>query len=164
MRLVVKVGGSLTRDRARLLALLDDIKATGADNDVILVPGGGGLADTVRVLDDRFAISTGTSHEMALLAMESMARMLSQLMGAPLEGRIDELRHARNGVRIVSIMAVAPALDIPKGWHVTSDSIALYVAAAAGAELVVLAKDVDSVYAADPKKGGQTERYTTIAA
>ncbi|MDP7078513.1 MAG: hypothetical protein QF415_01390 [Candidatus Undinarchaeales archaeon] len=164
MRLVVKVGGSLTRDRARLLALLDDIKATGADNDVIIVPGGGGLADTVRALDDRFALSTGTSHKMALLAMESMARMLAQLMDAPLEGGIDELRCERTGVRVVSIMGVAPALDIPEGWHVTSDSIALYVAAAAGAELVVLAKDVDGVYTADPSKGGQAERYATIAA
>lgn len=164
MRLVVKVGGSITGTRARLLALLDDIKATAADNDVIIVPGGGGLADAVRALDDRFALSTGTSHEMALLAMESMARMLAQLMGAPLEGGIDELRRERTGVRVVSVTGVVPALDIPEGWHVTSDSIALYVAAAAGAELVVLAKDVDGVYTADPSKGGRAERYATIAA
>ncbi len=46
-------------------------------------------------------------------------------------------------------------LKIPlleNSWDVTSDSIAIYIAGKLQAEKVILVKDVDGVYSADPKK------------
>lgn len=143
MTIVVKIGGSLTREAAprRLLDHLLD-RLAGRDR-LVLVPGGGALADTVRAVQPLWGLSDGAAHRMALLAMEQMAHAFADL--AP------TLRPARTPAEIAAAARAGVALwfpaamtlgrpDIPEGWAVTSDSLALWLAAEIRAARLVLVK------------------------
>jgi aspartokinase-like uncharacterized kinase len=45
-----------------------------------VVPGGGEFADVVRCLDERFSLTCGVSHRMAILGMDQYGLLLSDLM------------------------------------------------------------------------------------
>ncbi len=75
---VVKVGGSLVADRARLCRLLGDL-ADGAEGPVVIVPGGGALAEAVRATQAALAFPDPLAHRLALDAMAGMARIFAAL-------------------------------------------------------------------------------------
>src|ERR1700738_2303502 len=73
---VVKLGGSHAYSdhlRAWLAAVV-----RGAGH-VVLVPGGGPFADTVRVAQPKMGFDDRAAHHMALLAMEQYGRALTSL-------------------------------------------------------------------------------------
>ena len=131
---VVKVGGAaLGRDLSPL---------AGLGPGVLVVPGGGPFADTVRVVDDRLGIGDDASHWAAILAMDQYAYVLASLVpGARL---VREPSEAGPG----DLAVLAPfdwlhAMDpLPHSWDVTSDSIAAWVAVAVGAARLLLVKPV----------------------
>ena len=67
---VVKLGGSVVRS-AELPAWLDAIAASPLP--IVIVPGGGALADEVRAAQARLGFGDGAAHRMALLAMDQLA-------------------------------------------------------------------------------------------
>jgi aspartokinase-like uncharacterized kinase len=139
---VVKVGGGLARDAAALRALGTGLAACGARHPLLVVPGGGPFADAVRRYDDRFGLRDDTAHWMAILAMDQFGRALADLIpGAELR---DDLRPVRLGaVAILLPYALLRERDpLPASWDVTADSIAAWVAGAAGAGRLVLVKAV----------------------
>jgi aspartokinase-like uncharacterized kinase len=135
---VVKVGGGLARQARALRALCDAIGALGARHRLLVVAGGGALADAVREYDRRLDLPAEAAHWMAILAMDQLGWALSELI--PGAVRRTDLEVA-DGVSVLLPYALLRARDpLPRSWDVTSDSIAAWVASAASAQRLVLVK------------------------
>jgi 5-(aminomethyl)-3-furanmethanol phosphate kinase len=130
--IVVKVGGSLfnhPRLGAGLRAYLDSL----APSEVVLIPGGGVIAEAVRGLDRVHELGKEASHWLAIGAMDLMGNVLRALVP---------------GVRVLDCLAFAREDEarsgaLPHSWDVTSDSIAARASEVLGAERLVLLKSVD---------------------
>ena len=159
---VVKVGGGLAREAGddALRALCEAIADVGARHPLLVVPGGGDFAGAVRDHDRRFGLRAETAHRMAILAMDQFGWALSDLI--PGAARRTDLGSV--GDRGVSILLPAALLaehdPLPASWTVTSDSIAAWVAGAAGAERLVLVKAVAGLYRTWPRAGAPIPRLT----
>jgi aspartokinase-like uncharacterized kinase len=122
----------------------------------VLVPGGGEFADLVRSLDERFSLSCGASHRMAILGMDQLGLLLSDL--TPNSVVVNRVETVENGLVSGKLPIFLPSNlllnedPLENSWDVTSDSITVYVAARLGVRKVVLVTDVDGVYTTDPKR------------
>jgi 5-(aminomethyl)-3-furanmethanol phosphate kinase len=140
---VVKVGGGL--DDSALQAVCTTLGELGERHPLLVVPGGAGFADAVRDADRRFRLRAPTSHRMAILGMEQFGWLLSDLI--PGAERCADLSRVGAGRTTVLLPAALPLDQLPASWHVTSDSIAAWVAHQADAARLVLVKAVDALYA-----------------
>jgi aspartokinase-like uncharacterized kinase len=122
---VVKVGGSLF-DHPGLGPGLRAWRA-GVDGPVLLVPGGGELADVVRKWDRVHSPGDESSHRMAVLAMSFAGLLFGRGLGC----------------EVFDPEAVLNDSTLPRSWAVTSDSISARVAATEKANRLVLLKSVD---------------------
>ncbi|MBC8013976.1 MAG: hypothetical protein H7X74_07860, partial [Methyloceanibacter sp.] len=68
--IVLKLGGSVVRS-PELTPWLDTIAA--APRPIVVVPGGGALADEVRACQSQLGFGDTSAHRMALLAMDQLA-------------------------------------------------------------------------------------------
>jgi 5-(aminomethyl)-3-furanmethanol phosphate kinase len=177
---VVKLGGGLVRQQRReeapgnadrrerdgeagdhaLRALCAGIAEAGARHPLLVVPGGAGFADAVRAHDHRFGLQPRTAHRMAILAMDQFGWALADLIPGAL--RCLDLGPPRAGGVSVLLPAVllAERDPLPASWSVTSDSIAAWVAGAAGAERLVLLKPVAGLFRTWPPQGEPIQRLT----
>jgi aspartokinase-like uncharacterized kinase len=156
---VVKLGGGLGRGAGHdaLRALCATLGELGERHPLLVVPGGALFADAVREADRRFGLPATTSHHMAVLGMEQFGWLLSELI--PGAERSAEARVAAG--RTTVLLPAALSLEgLPASWQVTSDSIAAWVAGQAGAERLVLVKEVDGLFADWPAKGEPLPRLT----
>lgn len=156
MLTVLKVGGGLGDDA--LPALCTALGELGKRHPLLVVPGGAGFADAVRDADRRFALRAPTAHRMAILGMEQFGWLLSDLI--PGAVRYAGLPRVRAGAATVLLPAALPLDALPASWHVTSDSIAAWVADRAGAGRLVLVKAVDGLFADWPPRGGPLAQLT----
>ncbi len=142
MLTVVKVGGGLGDDA--LPSLCAALGVLGRRHRLLVVPGGAGFADAVREADRRFGLQAETAHRMAILGMEQFGWLLSDLI--PGAERCADLTLAGSGRTKVLLPAGLPLDGLPATWHVTSDSIAAWVADRVGAGRLVLVKAVDDLH------------------
>ncbi len=140
MRTVVKIGGSLAKNGQlkHCLATLERCR----QRNMIIVPGGGAFADTVRKAQRQWLFNDRTAHEMAILAMQQMALLIKALQPEWSIASATEqmVRHAE---KIFIWMPQITELDqagIPSGWRVTSDSLAAWLAGSVGADELLLLK------------------------
>ena len=140
--LVVKLGGSLHHRVPDIVPLL-----CKSDRPLLVVPGGGLFANAVR----HEHLADEAAHWMAIAAMEQYAWFI-----------------ASHGMRTTDILAVPETTAVflpyismrqhdplPHSWNVTSDSIAAWIAAELGIELLVL-KSIDGI----SRKGILQDRVT----
>jgi 5-(aminomethyl)-3-furanmethanol phosphate kinase len=166
--LVVKVGGGLLRQAgldglrracAEAQALADGV---AGGRPVLVVPGGGPFADTVRAVDDQVGLADGVAHVLALRAMDQLGVLLRELLPAA------ELVSDLVAPRALGVLDVAPAFadrpEVPQSWAVTSDSLAVFAAAAIGADEAVLLKPVAGVLARWPSDGGGWDPIPALTA
>ena len=141
---VVKVGGSLEtypglRD---LLALLVDY----GRSRIVIVPGGGRFADRVRIIQADSGLDDMAAHVMAIKAMEQYAEVLcglnSNLCPVIHTDEIDAVNRTSAIPVWLPGKLLAGQPDIPVGWQVTSDSLALWLAGEINAEALILVKSV----------------------
>ncbi len=113
-------------------------------NSFLVVPGGGPMADLVRNLFSRQALSQEAAHWMAILAMEQYAYLLADGTGARLTSEIQ--RPQGQGVEVLLPYRALREDDsgIEHNWDYTSDSVAVFVALRLDAPLIK-ATDVDGV-------------------
>jgi aspartokinase-like uncharacterized kinase len=135
---------------------------------LVIVPGGGEFADTVRKLDKQFALSNVASHKMAILAMDQYGLLLADLLPSSRTVKsIDELRKTiAQGVLSILLPSELMLLEDPlaNSWDVTSDSIAFYFAHRLQAEKVLFVTDVDGIYNKDPKQVKDAKLINKISA
>ncbi|AWN42476.1 uridylate kinase [Methylobacterium durans] len=152
---VVKLGGSLLGDRARLRAILAGL-AQGAEGPCILVPGGGPHADAVRAAQVSEGFDDAHAHRLALAAMGRVSDHLRDLetLIAIIRNPAAAARHARAGGLPVWDPAdlASGHPDIPESWSVTSDSLALWLATETGAERCLLLKAAPCPPGAGPEE------------
>jgi 5-(aminomethyl)-3-furanmethanol phosphate kinase len=141
---VVKIGGGLTAVPDALDTACAAMARLGRRLAVIVVPGGGPLADGVRDFQRRIGASADAAHWMAILAMEQFAHVLvERIEGATLveePGGLGPVLET-GGVAVLAAYRWMRAADVlPHSWNVTSDSIAAFVAGAVEAGHLVLIK------------------------
>jgi aspartokinase-like uncharacterized kinase len=116
---------------------------------LVVVPGGGSLADEVRRVDRRFRLGDSTAHWMAILAMDQYGYLLAHLgPGAALVRSRRELAPGRLNVLAPSAWLLR-ADPLPHSWDVTSDSIAAWIARSLRARRLMLVKHEDGFIAPD---------------
>lgn len=140
---VVKLGGSVVRS-SELQAWLDAIAASA--RPIVVVPGGGALADEVRVAQAELGFGDGAAHRMALLAMDQLAWAVAGLRpGLEVGDTEAALRRSLDQGRVAvwaPYALVAGRTDIAQSWTVTSDSLALWLGRRIGAERCFVIKSV----------------------
>ncbi|MBY0461276.1 MAG: hypothetical protein K2V38_28460 [Gemmataceae bacterium] len=130
--IVVKVGGSLF-DHPALGPTLREYLESLRPAEVLLVVGGGAVADAVRDLDRLHGLGEESAHWVALRSLGVTAAFVERLLGggALLDAHAFALAdEARPGA-------------LPHSWDVTTDSIAARVAGVYCAERLVLLKSRD---------------------
>ncbi|GJE54039.1 MULTISPECIES: amino acid kinase family protein [Methylobacterium] len=148
---VVKVGGSLLADAPRLHSVLARL-ADGAEGRAVIVPGGGPFAEAVRTSQAALGYSDALAHRLALDAMGRMAEVFCEI--AP---RLAIVHSVEAAAAHEAPCLWAPAAlraghpGIPESWDVTSDSLALWLAAALGATRCLLLKSAPCPAGASPE-------------
>ena len=141
--IVVKLGGSVVRSGA-LASWLEVIAE--ARTPVVIVPGGGALADEVRSCQQQLGFGEASAHRMALLAMDQLAWAVAGVRPGIEVGTTEEVLRAILGRGLVAVWApsglIAERTDIEATWRLTSDSLALWLAGKLGAEHCYLIKSV----------------------
>lgn len=141
--IVVKLGGSVIRS-TELAAWLDAIAT--ARHPIVVVPGGGALADEVRACQAQLGFADQTAHRMALLAMDQLALAVAGLrQGFAVGATETELRQAlgRGQVAVWAPFAlISGRTDIDASWRFTSDSLALWLASRLRARSCYLIKSI----------------------
>lgn len=152
---VVKVGGSLY-DLPDLGQRLRQWLRHYPVRNILVIPGGGPLLDVLRGLDKVHGLGEEASHWLALEALRVNAHFLKRILpGSAVIHHLDE----RLPLFCAGVPAIVDMLSfarddsrrsgtLPELWAVTSDSLAVRVAAVAAAHEVVLLKS-RSIPAAD---------------
>ncbi|KNY22562.1 uridylate kinase [Methylobacterium sp. ARG-1] len=148
MTTILKIGGSLEADPARLRALLAEV-ADGTHGRCIVVPGGGAFADAVRADQIRDGFDDAEAHRRALDAMSRMAASFCDW-----EPRLTRSIEPWSDTAAACIWDPAHLRaghpDIPESWDVTSDSLALWLAARLRADRCALVKSADAALEESP--------------
>ena len=141
---VVKLGGSLMETSA-LKCWLDTLVQFG-DGKVVIVPGGGVFADAVRDAQTKTGIDDAIAHQMAVLAMDQYAMLMTGL-NADLVMASSELEIAECGWQHRAVVwkpsrMVLADKDLPMNWDLTSDSLAAWLAVKINAEHLLIVKSL----------------------
>lgn len=168
MEAVIKIGGSLAEETIQFRKLCNKINGLSKKHEILIVPGGGRFADSVREFDRRFCISSEVSHQMAILAMDQFGMLLSDLI--PDACVSYSLKTVTNTAanQMPSILLPSHLMfkveSLEKSWDVTSDTIAAYVAKEVKAKKLIIATDVDGVFTSNPKKDATAKFIPSISA
>ena len=142
---IVKVGGSLY-DLPDLRSRLGRFLASLESSSVLIVPGGGALADAVRNIDECQELGEEAAHWLALRTLTVAAHFVSALL--PGSAIVDHPKEWQPGsLAVLDPYAFARcdqgrAGELPHCWSVTSDSIAARVAHVANVRRLVLLKSL----------------------
>jgi hypothetical protein len=147
---VLKIGGSLIKYPVELSRLCNLLADLSEELDLLLVPGGGIFADTVRDVYTRFKLPENIAHQMAVLAMDqygiliqSLAQGTSQIVENIEDSKKCFEEHKIAVLQVSNIMKSESRL--PKSWAVTSDSIAALMAQLIVAKRLLLVKSIDGL-------------------
>jgi aspartokinase-like uncharacterized kinase len=151
MKWVIKVGGSLFPDYA--VKLCKNL----VGKNVIVICGGGILANLLREYDKKIGFSNTITHKSAILCMDILGLLLADKVADA------EAVYSFNLAQKVLDAGKLPILipskfmenqnSLEHSWRVTSDSISLYIAHQLKAKLLI-ATDVDGIYTQQPSQDG----------
>lgn len=151
MEWVVKVGGSLFPEGAVNLC------QALVGRKVMLICGGGELANLLRKYDEKMDYSDTAAHKSAILCMDILGMLLAdKVPGAEGVYYIDQAEEAIGGGKLPVFLPSRFLFredPLEHSWEVTSDSLSLYIAHQLKAKLLI-ATDVDGIYDQKPSKYG----------
>ena len=148
---IVKLGGSLQRDALlpRWLELLVEL----GGGRVVIVPGGGAFADQARAAQAWWRLDDLPAHNMAVLGMAQTAAMMQGLCPALQTASGDEqirrVLHRGRTALWLPLELLREQRDELTHWGVSSDSLALWLAARLRAERLLVVKSC----AVEPRLG-----------
>ncbi len=146
---VVKVGGSLFDHPNLGLGLRAYLNQLDASK-ILVVAGGGIVADAVRQLDEWQELGEEVSHRLALHAAGISMNFLQELLGLATRGWTPVVEWWEIGDQRINYLATEVFLmqyenlfgRVPHTWDLTTDSIAALAAGVARARLILL-KSID---------------------
>jgi len=167
MEAVLKVGGSLAEDPSRLKRLCQELSVLAEAYRILIVPGGGEFADTVRRIDKVYGLSNTAAHKMAILAMDQYGLFLSDIIPNSIVCyALDEVGNCAKGKVPIFLPSQHMFREDPleHSWDVTSDTIAAYIADRLDAKKLILVTDVDGIFSDDPKKSSSIKLIQEVSA
>jgi len=167
MEAVLKVGGSLADDPASLASLCQELSVLAKAHGILIVPGGGEFADTVREFDKTYSLSNMVAHKMAILAMDQYGFFLSDITpNSYVSHSLEEISNSVKGTLPIFLPSKLMFREEPleHSWDVTSDTIAAYIAGLLHAEKLILVSDVDGIFSEDPKKNVDAKLVEKLSA
>ena len=142
--IIIKFGGSSVSPADIKLWVAAIEQAT---KSVVLVPGGGPFADTVKTYQSLIGYSDDAAHHMAILAMEQFGRALISLGERLVPAATVEAIEAALALGQIPVWMPAKlasrADELGRGWGVTSDSLAAFLAARMPGATLCLIKQLD---------------------
>ena len=141
---IIKLGGSLC-GTPELTAWLAEI--TAATTPIIIVPGGGPFADSIRQAQADYSFDNSTAHRMALLAMAQFGLLL-QSLAPSLAVFSNPAMLPKHSAIWLPDLRLATQEDIAHSWRVTADSLALWLAQQHHASLALVKSDLGTFPAA----------------
>ena len=144
--IVVKLGGSLCSS-SKLKACLDKVENLQQHSAIVVVPGGGAIADQVRKMQQQWQFNDQAAHGMAILAMQQMAMLFNALKPQfKVVQKADAIRTQSKPHTATIWSPDVLELDkagIPPSWAVTSDSLSAWLAKTLAAQELILVKSVN---------------------
>ena len=147
---IFKISGKILDNSKHLINTIAQLTQLYEDNiiqKIILIPGGGNLANFVRKVYFEFKVNEDLAHWIAIYSMNYNGLELVQKFShlQTLED-FEQLKNLQRGFLIFLPFKYLKSIDpLPHSWDVTSDSIALYCAHKLGLSDCFLIKDVDGV-------------------
>ncbi|MFA4984514.1 MAG: hypothetical protein WC559_04320 [Candidatus Omnitrophota bacterium] len=154
---IVKIGGSVIANPKALKTICREIAGLARKgHKIVILPGGGALADAVRSLSMEYRTTDSLAHWMAIAAMDINGMLIAGLNKSfvSVTGAKDCMK-ALNDKRVPVFLAhrlLKRGNPLPQSWSVTSDSIALYLSHALKAEHNILVKSVRGIYSGPGRK------------
>lgn len=163
---VVKLGGSLL-GRPGLAELLTTwlAKRETSETRQVLLVGGGPPVDWLRDIATQHQLSEETAHWAAIEMMNANAPVVAELIGVAIESNginslVDRLKQERVVIYVAGDELWRQRQNekaaLPVGWHVTSDSIAAWLATQLTATLTLLKSTVPATIKADAAVGSSS--------
>lgn len=147
MRVVVKLGGSLMKNSSSIIdSLQEHFGGSNRGDSILVVPGGGIFADSIRTISDKCSIGDDAAHWMAILSMEQYAYYIIDKTGV---NSVENIIDIPRGVSVLLPYSMLRQNDrLPHSWNVTSDTIGAWIARETKSRFVKVT-DVDGVIADD---------------
>lgn len=148
---VIKIGGSLFPEEAVKLGHALEGKK------VLVICGGGELANLLRKYDKRMDFSDTTTHRSAILCMDILGMLLADKV--PNLEKVHSLNQVHEVLDGNKLPIFIPSQffkendSLEHSWRITSDSLSLYIAHLLKAKLLI-ATDVDGIYNQQPSEDG----------
>ena len=149
-----KFGGKILENETNLENCMSQLKSLYDSkilDKIIIVPGGGTVANFIRSLDSKFKLGEERSHWMAIYSMNFNGRMLAKKY-ENIE-IMDSTEQFKNKKRLFAIFLPYEYIRnndlLPHNWQVTSDSIALMIAKNLGIFNIFLVKNIDGIMLKD---------------
>lgn len=164
---LLKVGGSLAQQPKALQELCAKLSDYSKEKQLVVVPGGGEFADTVRAVNQRFNLSDRIAHRMAILGMDQYGLLLVNLIPNSLP--TNDIKKIRNVLDSRKLAVFLPSSfmenedPLENSWNVTSDAIAVYLASRLSIKKVLLVTDVDGIYKDNPKDHSEAKLIKKIS-
>ena len=153
--IIIKVGGKILEKRDNIESTLNQFKSLLSDEmlqKVIIIPGGGSLADFVRRIDDKLNIGDHLAHWMAIYAMNHNGiKLCNDFNEVNYTDNYNTLQtflqsESENGLFVfLPYDFISQEDQLPHNWEVTSDSITLYLAYKLKLKECYLIKDIDGI-------------------
>ena len=151
MKWIIKIGGSLFPHYAVQLCE----KLVG--KDVLVICGGGALANLLRDYDAEMNFSDTATHKSAILCMDILGMLLADKISDA--EAVYSIERAQKSLDEDKLPVFMPSKFLERhdplehSWRVTSDSLSLYIAHQLKAKLLI-ATDVDGIYTNPPSHPG----------
>lgn len=146
MKVVVKLGGSVMKHSHSLVNALQKYFENSRDKEhsILIVPGGGIFADSIRTISEKYEIGDDAAHWMAILSMEQYAHYIIDKTGV---NSVQNINEVPSGVSVLLPYKMLRENDkLAHSWNVTSDTIGAWIARETGSRFIKVT-DVDGVIA-----------------
>lgn len=138
--IIVKLGGSLYQS-PHLKHWLNVLANLAKRHSIIIVPGGGPFADTVRKAQDSYHFDDSTAHHMAILAMAQFGLLLTGISSDCQSFRYTDSPIAPHALSVwLPDETLLAESELVHSWDITSDSLALWLANKLNSEQLILVK------------------------